>query len=235
MSISSTANIHPSSVVEDGAVIGVDVKIGPFCHVGPEVTLHDGVELISHVSVAGWTEIGDETRIFPFASIGHIPQDLKFSGERTKLEIGKRNRIREHATMNPGTAGGGGLTNVSRLAELCRAVMQPDRSFVGGYFTRFVDLAGDFSATAGRFGCFEPTLQGNSTCGAFMNTDAAPHTKFGIYRYSLVEFIRRLTVDLELDGVNGTEFGARSAGFALVRCHELGTPRRTAKDGIARR
>jgi len=112
MSISPKAVVHPSSVIEEGAVIEADVKIGPFCHVGADVTLHVGAELISHVSVAGWTEIGEETRIWPFASIGHIPQDLKFSGERTKLEIGKRNRIREHATMNPGTSGGGGLTKI---------------------------------------------------------------------------------------------------------------------------
>ena len=112
MSISSKALIHPSAVIEDGAEIKAEAKVGPFCHVGADVTLHEGVELIGHVSVAGWTEIGEETRIFPFASIGHIPQDLKFSGEKTKLEIGARNRIREHATMNPGTEGGGGLTKV---------------------------------------------------------------------------------------------------------------------------
>lgn len=112
MSIDATAIIHPSSVIDDGAVIGANANIGPFCHVGPEVTLGKGVVLKSHVVVTGWTDVGDETVIFPFASIGHIPQDLKFGGERTKLEIGKRNRIREHVTMNPGTEGGGGLTKV---------------------------------------------------------------------------------------------------------------------------
>jgi len=112
MTISSTAKIHPSSVIEDGAVIGDGALIGPFCHIGSEVTLAANVELKSHVVVAGWTDIGEGTIIFPFASIGTIPQDLKFGGERTKLEIGARNRIREHATMNPGTVGGGGLTKV---------------------------------------------------------------------------------------------------------------------------
>lgn len=112
MTIDPSAKIHASSVIEAGAVIGPNAEIGPFCHVGPEVTLGAGVILKSHVVVAGWTDVGDETTIFPFASIGHIPQDLKFGGERTKLEIGKRNRIREHATMNPGTVGGGGLTKV---------------------------------------------------------------------------------------------------------------------------
>ncbi|GLQ34225.1 acyl-[acyl-carrier-protein]--UDP-N-acetylglucosamine O-acyltransferase [Amylibacter marinus] len=112
MSIDPSANIHPSSVIEDGAVIGANVTIGPLCVVGAEVTLGAGVTLKSHVAVDGWTEIGADTVIFPFASIGHIPQDLKFGGERTKLEIGERNRIREHVTMNPGTVGGGGLTKV---------------------------------------------------------------------------------------------------------------------------
>lgn len=112
MTIDPSANIHPSSVIEAGAKIGPNADIGPFCHVGAEVTLGAGVVLKSHVVVAGWTDVGDDTAIFPFASIGHIPQDLKFGGERTKLEIGKRNRIREHVTMNPGTQGGGGVTRV---------------------------------------------------------------------------------------------------------------------------
>ena len=112
MSIDKSAVVHPSSVIDSGAIIGANVTIGPFCHIGSEVTLNDDVELKSHVVVSGWTTIGEKTTIFPFASIGHIPQDLKFSGERTKLEIGKRNRIREHVTMNPGTDGGGGLTKI---------------------------------------------------------------------------------------------------------------------------
>lgn len=112
MSIHETAVVHSSAVIEDGAVIGADCFIGPFCIVGPEVTLGDGVNLKSHVVIEGWTAIGDQTVIFPFATIGHIPQDLKFGGERTRLEIGARNRIREYVTMNPGTEGGGGLTKV---------------------------------------------------------------------------------------------------------------------------
>lgn len=112
MSLDPSARIHPSAIVEDGATIGPDCEIGPFCVIGPEVTLGRAVVLKSHVVVAGWTEIGDETVIFPFSSIGEVPQDLKFKGERTQLIIGKRNRIREHVTMNTGTAGGGGVTRV---------------------------------------------------------------------------------------------------------------------------
>ncbi|WP_135504795.1 acyl-ACP--UDP-N-acetylglucosamine O-acyltransferase [Roseovarius aestuariivivens] len=104
--------IHPSAVIEPGAEIGQGCVIGPFCHVGPEVRLGDGTELKSHIVVSGETEIGPECLIFPFACIGEIPQDLKFKGEKTRLVIGARNRIREHVTMNAGTEGGGGVTRV---------------------------------------------------------------------------------------------------------------------------
>ncbi len=99
--------IHPTAVIEDGAKIGAGVKIGPFCTVGPEVELGEGCQLMSHVAVAGHTMIGPRTRIFPFASIGHIPQDLKYKGEASILTIGADCMIREGVTMNPGTEGGG--------------------------------------------------------------------------------------------------------------------------------
>ncbi len=110
------ADIHPSSVIASGARIAASARIGPFCHVGGEVELGEGVELLSHVAVAGATAIGDGTRIFPFASIGHQPQDLKYHGEHSRLVIGKRNIIREHVTINPGTEGGGMVT---RIGDSC--------------------------------------------------------------------------------------------------------------------
>lgn len=106
------AQIHPSAVIEDGAKIGADVRIGPFCQVGAGVELGDGVELVSHAAVAGFTSVGSGTKIFPFASIGHQPQDLKYKGEPSRLVIGRNNMIREGVTMNPGTEGGGMLTKV---------------------------------------------------------------------------------------------------------------------------
>lgn len=112
MSTQGAAQIHPSSVIEPGASLGPGCKIGPFCHIGPEVVLGEGVELKSHVVVAGATTIGEGTVVFPFASLGQIPQDLKYRGEKTRLEIGARNRIREYVTMNAGTEGGGGITRV---------------------------------------------------------------------------------------------------------------------------
>ncbi len=106
--------IHPSAVIEDGAQIDPLATVGPFCVVGPQVILAADVVLKSHVVVTGQTTVGEGTVIFPFAVIGEITQDLKFKGEgeASRLFIGKRNRIREHVTMNCGTEGGGGLTSV---------------------------------------------------------------------------------------------------------------------------
>ncbi|MBO6892990.1 MAG: acyl-ACP--UDP-N-acetylglucosamine O-acyltransferase [Roseibium sp.] len=106
------SEIHPTAIIEDGASIGEGVRIGPYSIVGSNVELADGVILETHVAVAGHTKVGSGTHIFPFASIGHKPQDLKFAGEETYLEIGANNQIREHVTMNPGTEGGGRLTKV---------------------------------------------------------------------------------------------------------------------------
>ncbi|MGO8920454.1 MAG: acyl-ACP--UDP-N-acetylglucosamine O-acyltransferase [Stellaceae bacterium] len=106
------AEIHPTAVIEPGAEIAAGARIGPYCHVGAKVVLGEEVELLSHVVVAGHTTIGAGTRIFPFASIGHRPQDLKYAGEDSALVIGKRNVIREYVTMNPGTAGGGMVTRI---------------------------------------------------------------------------------------------------------------------------
>lgn len=114
--------IHPSAVVESGACLGVGVRIGPFCHIGAAVELGDGVELISHVVVAGRTKIGARTRVFPFASLGHAPQDLKYSGEPSSLTIGAACIIREGVTINPGTEAGGMLTTIGdRCAFLAHA------------------------------------------------------------------------------------------------------------------
>ena len=108
----SNAFVHPSAIVEPGAILGNDCHIGPFCHVGSEAVIGDQVNLKSHVVVAGRTEIGSETVVFPFSVLGEIPQDKKFNGEKTSLSIGARNSIREHVTMNTGTSGGGGITRV---------------------------------------------------------------------------------------------------------------------------
>ncbi len=112
MDIHGTAIVHPSAMIEEGAKLGAGVRVGPFSMIGADVTLHDGVEVKSHAVVTGWTEVGEDTVIFPFATVGEVPQDLKYKGEKTRLIIGARCRIREGATLNTGTAGGGGVTRV---------------------------------------------------------------------------------------------------------------------------
>jgi UDP-N-acetylglucosamine acyltransferase len=104
--------IHPTAIIEPGARLGEGVKVGPYCHVGGEVELGEGVVLHAHAVVDGRTSVGANTRIFPFASIGHEPQDLKYAGEPSRLVIGRDNTIREHVTMNPGTTGGGMVTRI---------------------------------------------------------------------------------------------------------------------------
>ena len=112
MTIDPTASVHPSAVVEDGAEIGPGCQIGAFAVIGPDVRLAARVEIKSHAVITGATEIGEESVIFPFATLGEAPQDLKYKGEKTRLVIGARNRVREGATMNIGTDGGGGVTRV---------------------------------------------------------------------------------------------------------------------------
>lgn len=105
-SIDPSAHVHPSARLGEGTIVGPNVTIGP------EVTIGRRCRIDASVVIDGWTEIGDDTRIFPMASIGLAPQDLKYQGERTRLTIGQRNTIREFATINRGTAGGGGHTSI---------------------------------------------------------------------------------------------------------------------------
>ncbi len=109
---SMSSFVHETAIVAPGAKIGEGCHIGPFCNIGSEVVLGSGVRLDSHVVVDGPTSIGDETHVYPFVSIGLAPQDLKYAGEPTSTEIGKRNHIREFVTIHRGTAGGGGVTRI---------------------------------------------------------------------------------------------------------------------------
>ena len=139
--------IHKSSIIDKKAKISQKAKIGPFCYVGPEVSLADDVELISNVHIEGDTIVGKGTKIFPFASIGTQPQDLKFKGEKTSLVIGENNLIREYVTINPGTEGGGSKTLIgnnclfmisSHIAHDCKIgnnVIIANNVPIGGHVT----------------------------------------------------------------------------------------------------
>jgi UDP-N-acetylglucosamine acyltransferase len=143
----SDSVIHPTAVVEEGAKIGKGCSIGPYCVVGPNVVLGDNVTLKSHVVVDGRTTVGEGTTIYPFASIGTAPQDLKYSGEPSELIIGKNNTIREHVTMNPGTKGGGMktivgdnclfmmATHVAHDCQLGNNVIMANNATLGGHVT----------------------------------------------------------------------------------------------------
>ena len=139
--------IHSSSLISKKAKIGNNVNIGPFCNIGDFVQLDDNTELISNIHIQGNTKIGKGTKIFPFASIGTVPQDLKYNNEPNSLLIGERNTIREYVTINPGTAGGGGQTIIgndclfmisSHVAHDCRVgnnVIIANNVPLGGHVT----------------------------------------------------------------------------------------------------
>src|ERR1700739_1226866 len=139
--------IHPTAIVAPGAMLAEDVVIGPYCVVGDNAVLGPRVTLRSHVVVDGRTTIGEGTRVFPFASIGLEPQDLKYRGERSELVIGRNNTIREYVTMNPGTEGGGMVTRIgddclfmvgAHVAHDCQIgdhVIMANNATLGGHVT----------------------------------------------------------------------------------------------------
>jgi len=151
-----TTKIHPTAVIGKNTTIGRDVSIGPYCIVGDDVCLDDEVVLKSHVVVDGFTEIGTKTEIYPFASIGLPPQDMKYQGEASRLVIGERTIIREYVTMNPGTEGGGLLTEVgndclimigAHVAHDCRIgdfVILVNNATLGGHV-----VIGDYAIIGG--------------------------------------------------------------------------------------
>jgi UDP-N-acetylglucosamine acyltransferase len=108
----ASAVIHPTAMVARGAELGVGVRIGPYCTVGPDVVIDDRAELVSHVVVDGHTRIGTDVILYPFCTVGLAPQDLKYQGQPTRCEIGARTQVREHCTIHRGSVGGAGLTRV---------------------------------------------------------------------------------------------------------------------------
>ncbi len=212
----ASQRIHPSAVVEDGAVLGEGVVIGPFSMVGPNTVLGDGVELVSHAVVAGHTTIGPRTRIFPFASIGHQPQDLKYSGEPSTLTIGADCIIREGVTMNPGTSGGGMSTTVGdRCAFLANSHVGHD-SHVGNnvIFSNNVMLAGH--CTVGDFAI----IGGGAAVIQFARVGA--HSFVGGMsglEHDLIPYGMALGNRAYLSGLN--IIGLQRRGFSRTEIHDL--------------
>ena len=106
------AKVHPTAIVEAGAQLGKDVEVGPYCFIGSKVRIGKGTRIKSHAVVEGHTTLGEGNLIFQFATVGSVPQDLKYRGENSQLVIGHHNSIREFASLNPGTSGGGMVTRV---------------------------------------------------------------------------------------------------------------------------
>jgi UDP-N-acetylglucosamine acyltransferase len=156
-----SATIHPTAFIEEGAELDADAYVGPFCTVGPKVKIGRGTKLISHVSVSGNTEIGEDNTIHPFATIGQVPQDNKYNGEDTRVVIGNNNRIRECVTIHRGSADGDGdgITRVGDNNFLMAYVHQAHDGNIGNNTTMasFVALAGhvvieDFVVIGGMVG-----------------------------------------------------------------------------------
>lgn len=203
-------SIHPSAVVDPGARLGVDVEIGPFCVVGPDVVLGDRARLLSHVAVAGRTTIGEETEIYPFASLGHRPQDLKYHGESSTLLIGARNQIRECVMMSPGTEGGGMVTAVGN-----------DCLFMAGCHVAHDCLIGDHVILVNNV-----LLGGHVTVGdhAIVGGQSAVHQFVRIGPHAMIGGMSGVEADVIPFGlVMGDR--ARLAGLNLVGLERRGFPK----------
>lgn len=212
----SKAEIHSSAVVAPEARLGSGVTIGPFCTVGPDVELGDGVELLSHVAVAGRTTIGARTKIYPFASIGHQPQDLKFKGEPSTLSVGSDCLIREGVTMNPGTEGGGMVTTVGdRCAFLANSHVGHDcRVGNNVVFSNNVMLAGH--CTVGDY----VIIGGGAAVIQFARV--GPHAFVGGMsglEHDLIPYGMALGNRAYLSGLN--IIGLQRRGFTRAQIHDL--------------
>ena len=214
--MSEDTQVHPTSLVDGGARLGQGVRIGPFCLVGPHVELGDGCELKSHVVVTGRTTIGARARIFPFASLGHAPQDLTYKDEPTTLSVGDDCIIREAVTMNPGTARGTGKTVVgsrcfflanSHVAHDCRVgdnVVMANNVMLAGH-----SKIGDFVMLGGGAGVHQYVRIGQH---AFVGGMAGVGDD--VIPYGLVTGNRAHLAGLNI-------IGLRRRGFTREQIHDL--------------
>ena len=209
------SKIHPTALVDSAAEIDGSVEIGPFCVVGPKVRLHPGVKLLTHVVVEGLTEVGADTVVHAFASLGGSPQHLAHRGEETRLIIGPRNSIREHVTMNTGTVMGGGLTQVGS-----------DGLFMVGAHVAHDCIVGDQVVFANN-----ATLAGHVHVGdyVFMAGLCAVHQHSRIGRYAFVGGGAIVTRDIIPFGMVWGNH-ARLEGLNLVGLKRRGFSREAIND-----
>ena len=201
--------IHSTAIVHPGARLADDVEVGPYAVIGENVSIGSGTTIGPHAVVEGWTEIGRDNRIFQFASVGAIPQDLKYHGEKTILRIGDRNTVREFVTIHLGTEDGGGETVIgndnlfmaySHVAHDCRvgnrAILANCATLAGHV------LVDDFAIIGGLCAVHQFTRIGCHTMisgGSMVNQDVAPFT--------IAQGDRAKTVGLNLVGLKRRNFG----------------------------
>ena len=227
MSIHPSASLHPTAVIAEGATIGAGCSIGPFCTVGANVTLGEGCELVSHVVLDGHATFGARNRIFSFACLGIAPQDLKYKGEPTRLEVGDDNSIREYVTISRGTVGGGGITRVGS----------------GNLIMAYVHIGHD--SVVGN-GCILPngaTLAGHVTVEdyATLSANAPVHQFCTIGRYAYIGGGTTITQDVLPYSLTSVErnnhayglnkVGLQRRGFTTEELRELNTAMRLLTGG----
>ena len=206
--------VHPTAIVHEGARMGPGVEVGPFCLVGAAVSLGEGVRLLGHVVVEGLTEIGEGCTVHAFASLGGAPQHLAYKGEPTRLVIGARNVIREHVTMNRGTALGRGVTTVGS-----------DGFFMAGSHVAHDCIVGDHVVLANN-----ATLGGHVQLGdhVFMGGLSAVHQWSRIGRHAFVGGLAPVTKDVIPYALVGND--AHLEGMNLVGLKRRGFSRETIND-----
>lgn len=208
--------IHPSAIIEDGAELGANVRIGPYCVVSGGARIGDSTVLHAHVAVAGHTRIGAGCEIFPFASIGSPPQDLKYRGEKNELVIGERNIIREHVTMNPGTR-----------PEARRTVVGSDNMFMMGAHVAHDCVVGNHVVFANN-----ATIGGFCTIGdyAILGGLAAVHQFVRVGRNAIIGGLTGVTRDVipfgmavgDRAGLGGLNIiGMKRMGMSRSEIHNL--------------
>ena len=176
------SDIHPTAIIAEGAELGQDVKVGPYCVIGEHVRVGDSTVLKSHVSIEGRTEIGARCKLFPFAAIGHEPQDLKYEGEDTGVRIGDDNILREYVTVNRGSVGGDGMTEVG----------------ANTFLMAYAHVAHDCKVSDNVVMANAATLGGHVTIGAraFLGGFVAVHQHCRVGAFAMIGGVGRITKDV---------------------------------------
>lgn len=231
--------IHDTAIVDASAELASDVVVGPYSIVGPRVRLAEGVKLHSHVVVAGKTSVGSRTEIFPFASIGQPPQDLKYEGEESELIVGSDNMIREHVTMNSGTEGGGLITKVGNNCAFLTACHVGHDTIVGNgvVLSNNVMLAGhcvidDFVIVSGGAGVHQFTRIGKHSFISGMTGVASDVIPYGMVLGNRARLAGLNIIGMKRRGFEREQIHALRAAYRMLFAEE-GTLRERVEDVAA--